>query len=447
WLKSILDYAFSHNCQQLTVTCVFPGKLYFPLYLFRSQSLKYLRLTGSVCNFPNAYSMVLASTWELPALTTLHLDYVTFFDNRHAKGIDHFSKCTNLKNLTISHFTMWKLHSGCSHFTVCNPRLCNLTLEYGDCTLDVIQVVAPQLENLTIRDMNSKHLITAPNLTSLLFDCSHLLQFSTDLCSLEKADICISSTDMWNGQTIAALLQRLCNVKFLTLNLELIKPLSSYLNRIALQPSPFANLKSLKIYPVYVHLDDEAHKRVNMSTKVKKYLLDGSPGANFTRISYKEIKEKQRKAQAIENAAAAQNLMENFQVMLEKEKANIGTHIHIDQPMEADAQDQGNAPLEKVQLQFDRKMAQMKSYWEDVRVQIDRGRTKTCDIISQLRDIEVLLLKDLPTSKRDELQACFFSLCAEADTVVKKILHHMKTPQIHFSHCFNELATTSLQSN
>ncbi|KAI7730550.1 hypothetical protein M8C21_001327 [Ambrosia artemisiifolia] len=184
-----------------------------------------------------------------------------------------------------------------------------------------------------------------------------------------------------------------------------------------------------------------------MSTKVKKYLLDGSPGANFTRISYKEIKEKQRKAQAIENAAAAQNRMANFQVMLEKEKANIGTHMHIHRPMEADAQDQGNAPLEKVQLQFERKMAQMKSYWEDVRVQIDQGRTKTCDIISQLRDIEVLLLKDLPTSKRDELQACFSSVCAEADTVVKKILHHMKTPQIHFSDCFNELATTSLQSN
>ncbi|XP_076920471.1 uncharacterized protein LOC143581602 [Bidens hawaiensis] len=217
------------------------------------------------------------------------------------------------------------------------------------------------------------------------------------------------------------------------------------MERISPQPSPFCNLKSLKVYPDYVPLDDETHERVNLSTKVINYLLDGSPGATFTLISYEEIKEKKQKARALANAAAAQKLMVDLQVMLEREKANIETHR--DQPVEADAHDQGKSPLEKVQLHFERKMEQMKSYWEDVGVQIDRGR-RTSYIISRLRDIEdVLLLKDLPNSKTDELQACFSSLCAEVDTVEKKILYHTKIPQIHFSDCFNDLATTSISSS
>ncbi|KAJ0509052.1 hypothetical protein HanIR_Chr11g0524361 [Helianthus annuus] len=123
--------------------------------------------------------------------------------------------------------------------------------------------------------------------------------------------------------------------------------------------------------------------------------------------------------------------------MLEKEKADIDAQTDRGKtPMECqEAAEQGKAPVEKVQLQFKRKMAQMKSSWEEVGVQIDRGRRKSCRIVSQLHEIEVLLLKDLPVSKRDELQASFSRISAEVDTVVKKILHRL-------SDCFIELATT-----
>ncbi|KAI7751517.1 hypothetical protein M8C21_022429 [Ambrosia artemisiifolia] len=188
--------------------------------------------------------------------------------------------------------------------------------------------------------MYGKHLVTAPNLASLVFESSYLLKFYTDLCYLEKVDVCINYRDVWNGCRVAELLQQLHNVKFLTLNLELVKMLSSYLEQISLQPSPFSNLKSLKIYPVYVPSDDESHKRVKVSTEVINYLLDGSPTATFTLISYEEIKEKQQKVQAIENAAKAQKLMAKLQVMLEQEKANIETCV--DRPIEAGTLDQGN---------------------------------------------------------------------------------------------------------
>ncbi|MFS7985954.1 hypothetical protein Hanom_Chr11g01004731 [Helianthus anomalus] len=88
--------------------------------------------------------------------------------------------------------------------------------------------------------------------------------------------------------------------------------------------------------------------------------------------------------------------------MLEKVKADIDAQTDRVKTRQEAAADQGKAPVEKVQLQLKRKMAQMKSSWEDVGVQIDRGRRKSCRIVSQLREIEVLLLKDLPVSKRDD---------------------------------------------
>ncbi|KAJ0923791.1 putative F-box domain, leucine-rich repeat domain superfamily, F-box-like domain superfamily [Helianthus annuus] len=446
-LKRILDYAFSHNIRQLTVTWLRDDKIDFPLFLLRSRSLKYFSLTGSSISFFDPYSIILESTWDLPALTTLKLDYVAFYDDNGA-GI--FSKCANLKNLTLSNFTI--LES--SKFTICHPQLSNLTLENGCGTLHAFKVVAPQLKNLTIRRCYGKHLIAAPNLASLLFSSSFFgspcfLQFSTDLCSLEKVDLCIYSSTAWSGSRIACLLQ------------QLHYPLSSYMEQISLQPSPFSNLKKLKIYPVYVPRDDEAHEKVTMPTKVLNYLLDGSPSATLTMISYEsgvflcslyvklqEVKAKQQKAQAFANAVEAQKRMSSLQGLLEKEKANIETRTNRRKaPTEADTHDQGKTQVENVQLHFERKMAQMKSCWEDVGVQIDQGGSRARDILSRLRDIEELLLKDLPTSKRDKLLACFSGLCAEVDNVIEKILHHMKIPQIHLSDCFNQLAATSLSSS
>lgn len=89
------------------------------------------------------------------------------------------------------------------------------------------------------------------------------------------------------------------------------------------------------------------------------------------------------------------------------------------------------------------KMALLKKCWEDGGMQIFEGITKTCRIKSKLQDIDVLLMSELPASKRDKFQACSYRLRAEADPIAKKIVDHMIMQENHLSGCFHELATTS----
>ncbi|KAI7730197.1 hypothetical protein M8C21_000297, partial [Ambrosia artemisiifolia] len=172
----------------------------------------------------------------------------------------------------------------------------NLTLRgYGH----RVTVVTPQLKNLIIRNWERIHVASAPNLTS--FQCEghyYPLQLPADL-HLDKADIFIfrpfdvydlsldeTSDDNAKACKIVCLLQQLHSVKFLTLNLESIEILSTSVELISHQPSPFANLKSLKIYrKTYFTQKEQTQPKATMCTEVMKYLLDGSPGATFTMVS------------------------------------------------------------------------------------------------------------------------------------------------------------------
>ncbi|GJV32617.1 hypothetical protein Tco_1393017, partial [Tanacetum coccineum] len=235
-----------------------------------------------------------------------------------------------------------------------HPRLTNLTLVNGTFFENVINVVAPQLKDLTVRDWQGFHLISTPELVSLRFEglqSKWFKFFSYELCSLEDVDLCI--TKGWSyepnergAHTIFDLLQQRHSVKYLTLNLEifeLLSPLmeliayqpspfvnleifellSPLMELIAYQPSPFVNLKSLKVYPEVYYVKE----RQTIPAEVKKYLLDGSPSATFTEVSYEEMK-------ALKNAESALNCMTELGEMLEHEKANIKTNIgHLDRVM------------------------------------------------------------------------------------------------------------------
>lgn len=84
-------------------------------------------------------------------------------------------------------------------------------------------MVAPQLQNLTIRDYKRELVISAPQLASLNYKSGHPLRLSTDgFHSLQGANICISSR-VAKARKIVCLLQKLQSVKFLTLNTEIIK--------------------------------------------------------------------------------------------------------------------------------------------------------------------------------------------------------------------------------
>ncbi|XP_076902142.1 F-box/LRR-repeat protein At3g26922-like [Bidens hawaiensis] len=261
-VKRIIDFAISHNVQQLSITCLRRKSFEFPLSTFSSQSLKHLPLSG--------FFTLTLPTWEAATLTTMDLHKVALRD-----GV--FSNCANLKNLILKSCIMMSS----DYFNICHPGLTSLTLEGGGGCKGV-NVVTPQLKNLSITYSSRIHLVTAPNLYSLHYGGGNLsFEFSTDLLHLEKVDICAQCSREDKEHKIVRLLQQFHNVKFLTLNLEFVKFLSS-VELISHQPSPFANLKSLKIYTHYVSLNEKARTKVTMSIEVKNYLLDGSPGATVT---------------------------------------------------------------------------------------------------------------------------------------------------------------------
>ncbi|KAK9052906.1 hypothetical protein SSX86_029536 [Deinandra increscens subsp. villosa] len=419
FVKRILDYAFSHKVQQLNVTRLDGKKMEVPFSLFNSQSLKHLTLNGSC--YPN--SILTPPIWDLPALTTLNLISVTLYDDSTDKCAGLFSNCANLKNLTLRTCGLM----GSNDFNICHPGLSSLRLE------DVrngANVVTPQLKKLTIKYCRCELQISAPRLSFLHFEDSHYyrsMDLSADFLSLQKVDIHIPcySIDKEDAHGIVSLLQQLHSVKFLTLNLEIIKTLSSFVELISHLPSPFTNLKRLKIYPAYVDPDEETQsEELTMCSKVKSYLLDGSLGATFTMVSYEEIR-------AVMNVASARKLMRELQVELNLLKENRETDkTDMDQDMttvheQVEAENGRAKPDTEVKWHFGERITRIESYWEDLNERLEKGYSDAAHIISMLREIEEVLTK-LPTTPRAKLQARFSNLCAEAGTIMDNMMDHLK---------------------
>lgn len=227
FVKRILDYAFSHNVQQLDITCLVNGSIKFPLSLFSSQTLKHLNFKGG--NYNGRCSIrgyvILTSTWEVPALTTLHLDGIMFSHDNTDNFSGLISKCVNLKNLTLtSCFLAGPKNIG---FKIFHSQLSNLTIERGYWKEGLLSVFTPQLKNLIIRRCAHSSLgilISAPDLAYLLLQCNDCLNISADVFhSLEKADISISEPYREDPQNLVDLFQLLQSVKDLTLNLEILE--------------------------------------------------------------------------------------------------------------------------------------------------------------------------------------------------------------------------------
>ncbi|KAM0059689.1 putative leucine-rich repeat domain superfamily, F-box-like domain superfamily [Helianthus debilis subsp. tardiflorus] len=427
--EQIMKYAFSHNIQQLDVACLPQNNVEFPPFLFSSRSLKHLSLTKE--NFSayerrycSSYVFKATSTWELPVLTTLYLDGVTLCcDDNTDKCIDFFSKCANLKNLTLkSCYT-----EGFKGLSICLPLLSNLTVEdvYG--SVNVYNIVAPELKNLNMSGVFTQdhpYLISAPALVSLLYKGFYDLSLSTDdFPSLEKADICVSYPR--DAHQALRLLQQLHNVKSLTLNLEIVELLNKSVDLMSYQPSPFVNLKSLKIHPVRELSEVREHTRGKMYAEVKSYLLDSSTGATLIMVSREDIR-------AIKNTKFAQEFVSELWEMLEQEKARIEAKI-------TKTREQGRPHFsEHIYKCNDR-------CWEYTSMQVKEGKEKTSDIISMLQNIKGLLA-ELPASNQATIQPSFSTLCAEAAIVTNKITECIKMGcdenQRRLNVCLHELATT-----
>ncbi|XP_023769991.1 putative F-box/LRR-repeat protein At5g02930 [Lactuca sativa] len=200
-VSRILSFAFSHNLQQLSV----------------------IRAPGDSIRFP--YSFIVTPKWDLPALTTLHLHCVKLMSD------DLFSKCTNLKSLILKECTLMEEMEVLS---ICHPRLSDLTLVSTPPDMELqegVNVVAPQLKNLTIKWCRGEHLISAPGLTSLVIVGFHPCQSFTctkpGFHSLEKVRLYFYDAGNADAHKIVSLLQQLHSVKLLTLNLQILQRLFS----------------------------------------------------------------------------------------------------------------------------------------------------------------------------------------------------------------------------
>ncbi|KAM0004080.1 putative F-box domain, leucine-rich repeat domain superfamily, F-box-like domain superfamily [Helianthus debilis subsp. tardiflorus] len=275
--QTIMNRVFSLNVQQLNVTClfgdftscVFDNYTGFPLSLACYQTHKHI-----LVSIGSGYVYIIPTpTRPFSSLTTLNLYTVTLYDG-------FLSMCPNLKNLNLNRCNM--LGSGVFKlFRICHPGLSNLTFTTRNFTGLVVHVVTPQLKYLTISEPLSKIQISAPELVSLRFKAPCPRMFVTsDFPALEEAHLAIYIINSLAAPRIITLLQKFHNVKVLSLSMDIIELLNSSVELISHQPSPFANLKSLKILPYW----GSKSKKVIMSMEVKNYLLNRSPNATLTEV-------------------------------------------------------------------------------------------------------------------------------------------------------------------
>nr|GEV52258.1 hypothetical protein [Tanacetum cinerariifolium] len=374
FVKQIIKYAVSHDVPQLSVKALdCKRKSELPLSLFSSRSLKHLTLTGS---YNYRYGIRLASIWELPALTTLYLSGL-----RWDQRVDLFSNCPNLKILTLigcrsTPQYMWNR----SVINICHAQLTDLILESIEGN---VNVEAPQLKNLIVKGI-----------------CS--LKFSADVAfSLETLDLCISDPHC-HADKIVGLLQQAQGVKFLTLNMEIVERLSSF-EPISNQPSPFANLKSLKIYPVFKRIAQK--NKVNVSNVVKNFFLDSSPSATVNLVKREEIR-------AQETLVRLERLLNKLKERIENNKAHM---IMVE----------NQRAQQETKLQWRERLTHIGSYWKDINEWHGKVTKKACRIIKMSRKMEILLQK-MPTSKRAIMQSMFSRLRAEADTIMDNMIDHTR---------------------
>ncbi|MFS8030197.1 putative F-box domain, leucine-rich repeat domain superfamily, F-box-like domain superfamily [Helianthus anomalus] len=157
FVTRIMKYAFSHNVQQLNITCLSATML--DTTCFHFQSLKHFTLTGS------SHKLTIRSptAWKMKALATLNLYCVTLHDANTDKCAGFFSTYANLKDLTIKNCRMV---GGLDGFNICHAGLTSLTLEDGPEDVNVnVNVDTPQLKNLNIKQWRRIHLISMLEIT------------------------------------------------------------------------------------------------------------------------------------------------------------------------------------------------------------------------------------------------------------------------------------------
>ncbi|CAH1412605.1 unnamed protein product [Lactuca virosa] len=238
-VKVLLNYVVSHNIRNLNIS-TFERDRKLPNCIFESQSLKHFTLK----NIHEDYCIAPQYPWDLPNLTTLHLNDFVITDGRNENHeyLDLFSKCVNLKKLSITECYMAEVK--------------------------VFKVCAPRLEDLTITDcFLNKLFISASNLQSFVYggECP-LCLLTNGFQNLEKVDLHLPMPNPLSDFKKEDAFQ-------------LLKGLSMYRDVLSYQPSPFNNLKHLNIRQVSHR---GKYSMLIVPNHVKNYFLNSSPNVTIT---------------------------------------------------------------------------------------------------------------------------------------------------------------------
>nr|GEX69902.1 F-box domain, leucine-rich repeat domain, L domain-like protein [Tanacetum cinerariifolium] len=146
--------------------------------------------------------------------------------------------------------------------------------------------------------------------------------------------------------------------------LSLEKLLSSSVELISRQPSPFANLKNLKIYPIH----NKVYEKANVSAVLENFFLDSSPSATLTMIS-REVHTPYR--MRLERTHLWKNCRDYYTSRKANSDKNTG---HVDQGEVEDQRAQQETIMES---KYGERLAEIKSYWGDLKKWYEEGDKRT----------------------------------------------------------------------
>nr|AFK39089.1 unknown [Medicago truncatula] len=244
-LHTLIQYALFHNLQNLNIKInpsLTPKSDLLPLIL-ASNSLTFLELSyrrgGSIAA---ARSPILPKSLHLPALRTLHLEYVNFVATRD-HYVDPFSNLHALNTLVLR---CCYLIEDALVLCISNQTLSNLTIFhicFADEFFNEIVLSTPNLCSFTI-------------LNSLIFE--QVLSSTCNLSFLQQVNIDGFKNSTWNlsedigeASVFLSWLQVLANVKILKIGYSIIQAIDNDFtvndNSKKVEPPCFVRLESLTV--------------------------------------------------------------------------------------------------------------------------------------------------------------------------------------------------------
>ncbi|PWA69191.1 F-box domain, cyclin-like protein [Artemisia annua] len=392
FVRSIINYAYSHNVKKLTMTSSTNTLNRLPLCLFSSRTLKHLTLAASCDGAFYSYKDCNMG-WDFPTLETLNLSRFLFgCDEDETPNV--FSKCVNLKDLTLHKCSMYFRKT----FNVCVPRLLNLTVMNTSSFPMVFNVVAPQLKNFTTSVVRA----TASE-TPFLPDSLRLSTESFD--SLERVHLSLSNPSCRLEKYVPVLLslfQKLRSTKFLILDVDIIETLSLGLDQLSHEPCPFDKLTCLKI-----NTAQRLYPIPTIPVQVRNYLLENSPNATFL-MNLPQVPQKRPRQQVPDDTMA------NKVAKLESDEKKL---LEAKIQMQDEVITEQKAMLEAAKLQHENLISCIsKCKISELKVQVESGNPDY-EVIRLMRNEINSVMQLIPESLRVAMEAQFSSQYEEVKSL------------------------------